>query len=251
MCGGIVAFAAGLDVEPSRRPSIGRTQCAYHAGRLVSYVTVGAIAGALGAALNLTGSLLGLQRSASVLAGASIAALGIVALLRIAGVRVPRVPFPKALVALARNVHRAAFALGPTVRAGTIGLATPLLPCGWLYAFVVVATGAGSLVGGALVMLAFWIGTVPALAGVAAGLRFASGRVGRLAPLVASVAMVAVGAHIALTRAGLADAVAARSQSTIAAHASAHDTPDDRVRVASESLPACCRGDGDAQEPLP
>ena len=45
---------------------------------------------------------------------------------------------------------------------------TGLLPCGWLWAFVVSAAGTASPVAGALVMAVFWLGTVPAMTGVLA-----------------------------------------------------------------------------------
>lgn len=43
------------------------------------------------------------------------------------------------------------------------GAATVLLPCGWLHAFVLGALASGSPVKGLLQLLAFWIGTLPAL----------------------------------------------------------------------------------------
>ncbi|MBE7450024.1 MAG: sulfite exporter TauE/SafE family protein [Kofleriaceae bacterium] len=45
---------------------------------------------------------------------------------------------------------------GARARAALLGLLSAALPCGWLWAFVVVAAGTGSPVGGALVMTAFW-----------------------------------------------------------------------------------------------
>jgi len=54
-------------------------------------------------------------------------------------------------------------------RAYLIGLATTLLPCGWLYTFVVVAAGTGSALAGANVMFVFWVGTIPMLTAVTAG----------------------------------------------------------------------------------
>jgi uncharacterized protein len=44
-----------------------------------------------------------------------------------------------------------------------LGLGASFLPCGWLYSFVVMAAGSASVLGGGIIMLAFWLGTVPAL----------------------------------------------------------------------------------------
>jgi uncharacterized protein len=74
-----------------------------------------------------------------------------------------------------------------------LGLATTLLPCGWLYAFAVVAAGTGQALGGAAVMAAFWAGTVPALALVGVGIAGLGARVRRHVPVLTSLALLCVG----------------------------------------------------------
>ncbi len=74
-----------------------------------------------------------------------------------------------------------------------MGAITGLIPCGWLWAFVITAAGTGSPVSGALVMLAFWLGTVPAMVGL---LAFAGPVLARLRarmPAVTAVALIALG----------------------------------------------------------
>jgi sulfite exporter TauE/SafE len=56
------------------------------------------------------------------------------------------------------------------VRAAFRGAATPFLPCGLLYGAFLMAAAAGGLLGGALVMLAFGAGAVPALTVAQTGL---------------------------------------------------------------------------------
>ncbi|MBL9148451.1 MAG: sulfite exporter TauE/SafE family protein [Phycisphaerae bacterium] len=244
MCGALVAFTAGFGDE--KRPSLAATQTAYHGGRLLSYVALGAIAGALGAALNLGGGLVGVQRIASLLAGLTIALVGAATLFRMSGARMPRMPVPGFLLTIVRGVHRRAFDLSPLRRALVIGLVTPLLPCGWLYAFAAVAAGAGGPLAGALVMAAFWMGTVPALAAVAAGVRVAAGRLGRALPIIAGTVMVAAGLHVALVRGPLASQVAAFTTTRIADSsdsASDEETALGRVDAAENEIPACCRED--------
>ena len=146
MCGPLVAFAVGT---PETRSYAQRAvlQIAYHGGRLATYALVGAICGVLGAALDLGGSLLGLQRVAAVLAGAMMIAVGVLALLRYRGVTLPHVGLPAFLQRLVVVGQRAAVGLRPLPRALAIGLLTALLPCGWLYAFAIIAAGAGSAAG--------------------------------------------------------------------------------------------------------
>lgn len=245
MCGGLVVFTAGFD-RP-RRPSLLSTQSAYHVGRLVSYASLGVVAGALGAALNYGGEFVGLQRTASIAAGLSIAFFGIIALLRVSGLRLPRAPVPGPMVELAKSIHRRAFALAPVARGVAVGLATPLLPCGWLYAFAAIAAGSGGPLAGGLVMTAFWLGTLPALVAVATGLRAASGRVRRAVPVVAGLAMIAVGLHVALVRSDLAPRIAA---STIVRPVEGTDAALRQASTLDDQLPPCCRETvGEGQRP--
>ncbi|MDE3128896.1 MAG: sulfite exporter TauE/SafE family protein, partial [Gemmatimonadota bacterium] len=79
----------------------------------------------------------------------------------------------------------------PVARAAVTGLLTTLLPCGWLYTFVVTAGGTGGAVDGAGVMAVFWLGTVPILLAVGLGAQRLLGPVARRLPL-ASAAMVLV-----------------------------------------------------------
>jgi len=112
--------------------------------------------------------------------------------------------FRRALVPLRRR--------RPTTRAALLGLLTAALPCGWLYAFVLAAAGTGGAAGGALLMVAFWIGTVPMLAGVAALARPLAARLGRHRPLITAAALVVLGlAAIGLRAPMLAHGVPAAS----------------------------------------
>jgi sulfite exporter TauE/SafE len=80
-----------------------------------------------------------------------------------------------------------------TPRALALGLATALLPCGYLWAFVATAAATGRPLAATLVMLAFWAGTTPALAGVALLARRALGPLERRLPLVTAAALVVIG----------------------------------------------------------
>jgi sulfite exporter TauE/SafE len=195
MCGAFVAFAVGTGNASTnkRPPSRFALNTAYNLGRLTTYITLGAIAGALGAAFDLGGSLIGIQRTAAYIAGAVMVLFGLRALLAHFGVQLRRVPLPATLVNLARAGHARAFDLPPIARAATVGLLTTLLPCGWLYAFVIVSTGTASPLTGAASMAAFWLGTLPMMAAIGIGVQSIAGRLRRHLPLVTSLILVATG----------------------------------------------------------
>jgi sulfite exporter TauE/SafE len=193
MCGGFVGFYTGGAAGLRGRTSwLGHL--AYNGGRLTVYLALGGAAGLLGAALDTTGGvLLGVQRATAIVSGALITLWGAHALLEALGVRTVRLGAPAALRALAGRSLGAVAAAPPLARALAVGLATGLLPCGWLYAFLVTAAGTGSALGGAALMAAFWLGTLPAMLSVGVGLQFLAGPLRRHLPVVCATAMIVVG----------------------------------------------------------
>ncbi|HYE62937.1 MAG TPA: sulfite exporter TauE/SafE family protein [Phycisphaerales bacterium] len=197
MCGAFLAFA----ITPGEKPvSKAALQAAYHTGRLVTYTALGTLAGALGHAIDLGGSIAGLQRTAGALAGTMMVAFGLLAIARVMGVRLPRPPVPALMERALTAGHRAAFDLPPLARAAMTGLLTTLLPCGWLYAFVITAAGTANPAQGALAMLVFWLGTLPALIALGTGLQCLAGPLKRRLPLITSLAVVCVGVFTVITR---------------------------------------------------
>jgi sulfite exporter TauE/SafE len=147
MCGGF-ASACSLDVPGT---------VAWHAGRLVTYAVLGAAAGALGGALPLPSGV------ATVLSVVLLAwfAAGLAGIVRAPHVVVPGlVQASRWFGARAGVLPRFAF-----------GACAGLLPCGLLYGALAVPIAAGGAVPGALAMVAFGLGTVPALAFASTALR--------------------------------------------------------------------------------
>ncbi len=122
----------------------------YHAGRLATYTALGIAVGALGA----------LRLPAAVPATLLALAGSLFLLLALGRARPALVP------ALAGG--GIAGLLSPAGRLGglPLGLALGFLPCGLVYAALAAAAASGPLMGGAA-MLAFGLGTVPALIAVA------------------------------------------------------------------------------------
>ena len=239
MCGGIAAFCGGAGSCGGRASVI--ATAAYHGSRALSYAAVGAMAGAFGSLLDAGGTMVGLQRAAAVAAGVAVALVGVSLLCAAGGFDAGRLGLPGWARRALAAVHRSAAAMPPVRRGVVIGLATPLLPCGWLWAFALVAAGTGSPIAGAVVMVAFWAGTVPVLAVLGAGIAALGATRRRWLAALAGVAMIAVGVHTAGTRAGRADAVAESLAS-----ASAPACCADGSGVLRELPPraACCEGDG-------
>jgi hypothetical protein len=190
MCGPFVCFYAGADARASAWGHL-----AYNGGRLVSYLLLGVIAGAVGAGVQQVGYGVGVSRAAASVAGVLMITWGVVQLLVARGVRVP-MPAPLAgaqqwMAARLRDVRD----LAPTARALTVGLLTTLLPCGWLYAFVLTAAGTGSVRDALLVMIMFWIGTLPMMLALGVGVRRLAGPLRDRLPIFSALVLVAIGLY--------------------------------------------------------
>ncbi|MEX0875861.1 MAG: sulfite exporter TauE/SafE family protein [Phycisphaerales bacterium] len=199
MCGGLMFFALGSDSDHASAARA-KLQAAYHGGRLVTYTLLGVAAGAIGQAVNFGGSYIGLQRLAAILAGTLMIGFGVVTLARLRGLRIARVRVPAPMRRFVERAQRAAFSLTPFKRAATIGLLTTLLPCGWLYAFAFTAAGTASPVWGGLTMAAFWVGTLPVMVSLGAGIQFLSAPLHARLPVITATAVVIVGVMTAMGR---------------------------------------------------
>lgn len=197
MCGSFACLASGGDASRGRAAL--RSTAAYNAGRLLSYVTLGLIAGAAGAGLDRAAAVEGFTRPAAMVAGALLVIWGSLSILSLAGVRVPMLDVPPALASRVARAVRAVQGQPPALRGLVIGMLTAALPCGWLYAFVATSAAAGSALGGATVMAAFWAGTLPMMAAVGLGAQRLLGPFRRRLPMVTALVLVVLGA---LTAAG-------------------------------------------------
>jgi len=176
MCGPLVGLHGGAATL--------RLSLVHSLGRLTTYVLLGALAGLVGSAIDIAGELGNVQRVATVVAAATILAIAVVPLVR-RTTGPARSPFAAALVKIRPR--------SAAKRAWMIGTLTGLLPCGWLWAFVVMAAGTASPLAGALVMATFWLGTAPAMVGL---VRFAGPVVTAMRarmPVVTAIVLVTLG----------------------------------------------------------
>lgn len=164
MCGGIVG-AFSLDSRVSALPQ----QLGFNSGRIFSYMLAGTAAGILGGVGLLANRVLPAQTALYLVANLLLVLLGAhlagwtSALLRVeaAGAVMWRALQPAGLKLIP--------AMGPA-RTVAMGVMWGWLPCGMVYSVLALALASGSAAGGAQVMLAFGLGTLPNLlvAGVAA-----------------------------------------------------------------------------------
>lgn len=203
---GAAASSADATARPRRRAgAVALWQAGYHGGRLLTYACIGALLGAFGSLVAVRGALGPLQRWVWLAAGLLMIIMG----LAVAGV--------PALARLGRVVERgagaatsswfggayAALARAGPAAAFPLGMLQGLMPCGFLLSIEASALGAGSALAGAATMLAFGLGTVPALAGfgAASGLIGARGRTWLL--YGGGAIVVALGAFYVVRAAGV------------------------------------------------
>jgi sulfite exporter TauE/SafE len=162
MCGPLMLLATNRSSESGARSSLLYESC-YHGGRLLGYALLGLAAGSLGWLMESGGQLAGLQQAAALVTGAGMILFGLFSLVTI--YRTGSIPhFGTARVGrvfakFVKRVHQLPHGLRPL----SIGLMTACLPCGWLYAFLLLAVSARTPLLGGLTMVAFWLGTIPAL----------------------------------------------------------------------------------------
>lgn len=154
MCGGI-ASALSFAIPNDERGKKTGILLAYNFGRIFSYGILGALAG-------LLGEQLGLDKYLRILAAALLIAMG----LYLADWWRGLVYLEKAGAKLWRFIEPVGKKLLPvkSIPQGfMLGMVWGWLPCGLVYSALAFAVAQSSAVGGALVMLAFGLGTLPAI----------------------------------------------------------------------------------------
>ncbi len=154
MCGGLIMASAKTKAQ----------MIAYHFGRLFAYVSLGAIAAALGHHFAHQFPIAEIQYLSVALISGLFFWMGY----RAWTGQGLHLHLPKFF----QNIHFKLWKLlfsseqrskDSVFFSASSGVLTAFLPCGWLYSFVLAAATVNTWWKGSLVMLFFWIGTVPAL----------------------------------------------------------------------------------------
>lgn len=171
MCG---LLTCGLGIA-GRGPALASVGI-YHFCRLVGYAIAGALFGFIGSRLGLDIPIAGVPWLPVLLI------LFLVAITLGLDKRLGAIP---GLGRIVMQIRVKTLNFSPPSRAAIIGLATPLLPCGPLYAILALALASGSTVRGMEIMLAFGFGALPAIWAVQVGSSFVNQRLGAKGFLVA------------------------------------------------------------------
>jgi len=157
MCGGLVGALT------MSRPTLWWSGLmSYQVGRVMTYSLLGLIAGLIGAGLHSMDWFEHIQRIIIVLTGVMMVAFG----LNLAG-WLPD-PFAKgaskvvAALGIGRLISSAAASDRP-VNWAVVGLVNGLLPCGLVYAALTFALASAGVLESGMIMIAFGIGTIPAM----------------------------------------------------------------------------------------
>ncbi len=196
MCGPIAIWNSAAGSKDAARTISDKRQSAkrmlaYHLGRLLTYTVLGATAGLIGQTMSQLGEVAGIQSAAARIAGIVMIAMGVKRLWTIMNLQgqgrgaessAPLAAseqaasinqgfsFSQRIAQAIASVRPRLAKLSPFYRSLGIGAVTVLLPCGWLYLFVIFAAGTGAVGPAVAVMTAFWLGTLPSLTALVMGL---------------------------------------------------------------------------------
>ncbi len=135
----------------------------YHLGRLLGYFSVGALAGFLGSEF-INSEMKYISLISTVFLSVSFLVIGF-SIIKKGQLHMKQPAFLK-LFYQNRVGQILESKTSHSVSSFLIGLLSPLLPCGWLYGFVLIAVATNNPLWGGILLTSFWIGTLPALSGI-------------------------------------------------------------------------------------
>jgi uncharacterized protein len=160
MCGGVstaLGLATAKDAQGRTRPALLLT---YQLGRIASYALAGLLlAGILGSLV----SLLDIESVRRTLRALAALALLLGALVAFGRVRDPGIRFGRGLWARLAPLGRRLLPVKTLPRGFAFGMVWGWMPCGFVYSVLLIATLQLDAMRGALTMVAFGLGTAPAL----------------------------------------------------------------------------------------
>lgn len=162
MCGPYVALCTARIAPAGSTTGQGLSlRLIFNAGRLVTYMVIGLLAGGFGQIALAISERAGLRGIIALVAGVVTLLFGLALL---GWIRDPsRLVARSGLDVLIRGGSREAFRAPRWVSAVLLGALQGFLPCALVYAAASRAAFAGSPLGGAWIMLIFGLGTVPAI----------------------------------------------------------------------------------------
>ena len=160
MCGGIVAIYSARqaaqtqpgEAQPGLLARI-KSFLPLHLGRITTYTFFGALIGLAGSLINQAGGMMGWQGGFSVLVGIVMLLVSLSLMGILPPIEATLVTLTKGNTPMTRM--RGLFGKRSFLATLTLGILWGFLPCGLVFAMLVLAARAQTLLGGALTMLAF------------------------------------------------------------------------------------------------
>jgi sulfite exporter TauE/SafE len=181
MCGGLIAAGAKSTLNI----------CIYHFGRLLSYLMLGLLFGAIGekAQIYFTGTA---SWMVAILMGLSFIFLGIYSW---KGGAHPPLPatIQNLITTFSGKLLRQSAKSGANIYAGLLGAFSIFLPCGWLYSFALASASTQNPLSGAGAMFFFWVGTLPALTIVPLLFQKFLGPLRKWTPQISALLLIVIG----------------------------------------------------------
>lgn len=161
MCGPIV-LALSLPLSTAQRQQHLLAHLSYNIGRLVTYTTLGALAGLTGQTLGFAGQLAGLENFGALFGGALMFITGLLMLDLLPQRTLQKIDPLQFLLRVLKPIGTRIASTSAKDKF-SLGLLLGLLPCGLIYAALFKAMATGTAWAGGLTMLAFGLGTTSAL----------------------------------------------------------------------------------------
>jgi sulfite exporter TauE/SafE len=209
MCGPFAIMASGINNSNGQKNIEAKVNAmqqmtAYHIGRLTTYLLMGLVVGFLASSLGRWDWF----QSIGVWAGILLIGMGVWRLLSALSPdgflnSNSAAKHGKWVQAWSKQLAKFRHLLPRQTRwqsAYGWGLTTTLLPCGWLYIFVVTAAASTSTAMAMATMIAFWIGTLPLLSISVWGWRLVGDRWRGATGVVSSLCVLTMGIYLMVAR---------------------------------------------------
>ncbi len=159
MCGGLVS---ALSLSDAGQKGGWLFHLLYNSGRIATYTFIGAVVGWLGSALAYTDHFKIVTRSLLLCSDLFVILVGLGTAGIFARLNVAKLDFPGPTRSMSKAVGGLQ-RLPPALAALPLGVLFGFIPCGYLYAVAITAAQSASIATGALMLLAFGLGTAPSL----------------------------------------------------------------------------------------
>lgn len=172
MCGGLVG---ALSLSEAGRQGGWLFHLLYNTGRITTYTFIGGVVGWLGSAMAYTDQFKLVTRSLLLASDVFVILVGLGTAGLFSWLNASKLDIPGPMQAMSVAVHGLR-KLPPALAALPLGLMFGFIPCGFLYAVAITAAQSAEVTTGALMLLAFGLGTAPSLLIFGSATHWLSGR---------------------------------------------------------------------------